>query len=268
MTQSQPTSPPVQTHELVVLKPKPTPAEISEMQRRYYDLHAGSYDQLELSVERRRKFAEAACAFVVEGLQGLEPCTRLLSVGCGTGRKEQEIAEALGRSLEIVGIEPSSQMATLSRAAGLSVHLGTLDTFPGSATFDAGMFFYSLPTLATEELRLEALKQLRSHLRLGARLFVDVEPSDDQYGWAPEVAALYERENLRDAGYDPGDFLYRRLGTEEVAFWHFFSEEELTALLEKAGFQVLRRRYIGFFKRPGEIVERGKGTLIVEAEAV
>jgi len=59
---------------------------------------------------------------------------RLLDVGCGNGDFGRRAAVA---GWDVTGVEPDQEAASRARSAGLSVHVGSFDSFLGAHRFDA-----------------------------------------------------------------------------------------------------------------------------------
>ncbi|MFI5346871.1 MAG: class I SAM-dependent methyltransferase [Elusimicrobiota bacterium] len=114
----------------------------------------------------------------VERFLGLEPRSRVLDLGCGSGRRTLELAR---RGHRVLGIDPDERALTEARAAAkserLNVHFIKSDPRKISyrAEFDAVVSldgaFGQLPTDRDDE---RALDCVRKALKPGAKLLIDV----------------------------------------------------------------------------------------------
>ncbi len=108
---------------------------------------------------------------------GVQPCQRVLDVGCGTGYFARLLAQAIGPQGRVVGIDPSPAMISYasrqtSRAENCQFQVGTAEAleFPAE-NFDvvvSSLVMHHLP----EDLRVDALREMRRVLRPGGTLLV------------------------------------------------------------------------------------------------
>ncbi len=95
------------------------------------------------------------------------PGTRVLDVGCGSGKKLARLRDLF--SWEAIGIEPNSQAVAIARSRGLEVHEGTLDSYMPSEPFDLVVLSHVLEHIPYPRSALHKVKNL---LRPGGRLIV------------------------------------------------------------------------------------------------
>ena len=89
---------------------------------------------------------------------------------------------------------------------------------------------------------------------------------DDKYEWGETIRAEHEQRQLAKQGYDLGDIFYRKIGDDNICFWHAFTCQEIDQLLCKAGFAVETVVYIGYMNDPGEILTNSKdGAILIKA---
>ncbi len=247
------------THELVYPKRKPSPEEISDLARKYFDSQSSNYDEFDKQFERRHKFIATVNSIVISDLQKSVATKRILSVGCGTGRREKEIMNALNGRVAITGIELSEEMAKIARSNSLECLVGELVNLDlPSNSFDASFYFFSFEHVPSAYLRKKYLHAIFTSLRSGATLYIDALNLDDRGEWGPTIRAAFTDHSLENRGYELGDLFYRRVGGEELSFFHYFSEEEVIQLLLEAGFVKPSVTYIGYSIHPGEIASSGK----------
>jgi SAM-dependent methyltransferase len=109
----------------------------------------------------------------------------ILDVGAGTGIASQQFIE---RGVEVLAVEPDDRMATVARAKGVPVELGTFEQWdPAGREFDLVVFAASFHWVDPAT----ALPKVRSILRTGGRLallwnpLVPIRPTREQF------AAIY-----------------------------------------------------------------------------
>jgi SAM-dependent methyltransferase len=197
---------------------------------------------------RYRDYLDAVDQLVVERLQS---GVRLLDVGSGDGRRLKKIAVA--RQLtDVVSVEPSSEMATLCRAAtGFPVHQlfgDELHRLP-HANFDAITALWNVfGHMADSQVRLKTLENMKSKLAPGGSLLLDVNNRHNQlsYGrwnvmWRRMIDTLAFDETRGDVHYE------WKIGNESVpASGHLFAPAEIEGLFRQAGLKVVERLSINY----------------------
>ncbi|WP_202214159.1 class I SAM-dependent methyltransferase [Methylacidimicrobium sp. AP8] len=103
---------------------------------------------------------------------GIRPGQRVLDVGCGTGRLAEHLAQRVGPSGEVLGIDPLPFRLEIARKRarpGLSFALGGSDDLPRFAdrSWDAVCLNSVFHWIERKE---EALREIRRILRPGGRL--------------------------------------------------------------------------------------------------
>lgn len=260
---------PTASHRVVVFKPKPSPQAIQAMLSDYYDEQAEVYDFFDFRHPTRKAYTNRINHLVADAIKARPQVQHLLGVACGTGRRVSDIRSLSGRDLDITGVDMSSGMVAVARERGLDmVQDNWLDADLGERQFDAAIFLYSFGHICSRADRLTALRKLHRHLKPGGLLCIDVFNREDRHEWGPLAMKAFERERLAEAGFEPGDVFYRKADGKATAFLHYFSEEDVRALWEEAGFQVEAIRYVGYTHRSGELLDDPcDGFFFVEATA-
>jgi len=198
---------------------RPTISAVSrtkEEAKRFYDRISRYYDYLTGAFER--KYAEMA----LERLSIGEGET-VLEIGFGTGHCLKRIAESIGQTGKVYGIDISSGMMERAKKrlekAGLAerakLHCGDAASLPfDDNTFDAAFMSFTLELFDTPEIP-KVLEQIKSVLKPGGRLGV-VSMSKENgesiflrlYEWTHhkwpkyvDCRPIYVEQSLREAGY-------------------------------------------------------------------
>lgn len=245
------------SHKMIIVSPKPEPDRINSMLMDYYNEQASFYDLFDLNHPTRRPYTESLNQLIAKDLSNYNSIGNLLSIACGTGRRSKEISVISGHDFEITGIDLSEEMCKEARSRGIDAIAGhwlEVD-LPPERKFDAAIFLYAFGHIPNENLRLETLVKIRKHLKKGAPFYFDVFNLNDQNEWGPAALKSYEKYNLAELGYDRGDIFYQKADGHATAYLHYFSEVEITGLLEKAGFEIEWIRYVGYVKNSGELLD-------------
>ena len=124
-------------------------------------------------------------------------------------------------------------MREASRAGLETVEAAWLDADSPDRQFDAAIYLYSLGLVPTKAARLQEVTKIARHLKSGAPFYVDIHNLNDRHEWGPELRRRFVEEPARERGYDVGDTFYRRIGSNQVAYFHYFEQEEAEALLTR-----------------------------------
>jgi ubiquinone/menaquinone biosynthesis C-methylase UbiE len=183
----------------------------AEQAARYFAAHASDWDEL-----RALHVAEERVETAVRDLVGTEPIQNLLDLGTGTGRMLEIFAPLAQRA---VGMDQSPQMLSLARARiekdglrNVQLRQGDIYALPVERDFYDLVIIHQVLHYLDDPARAvrEASRALRPSGRL---LIVDFAPHDE--------------ESLRS------QHAHRRLG---------FAAEEIAALMQEAGLDVIERR--------------------------
>ncbi|MCH8904122.1 MAG: methyltransferase domain-containing protein [Bacteroidetes bacterium] len=259
------------SHQMILLKPKPDSRTIRSMIINYYDEQAKEYDNFDTRHESRNRYTLMINNLVGEDLKKIANVKSLLQLACGTGRRSLEVKEISGIDLDITGVDMSPGMTKIAESHGL--HIINADWIDASleddVTFDSAVMLYAFGHLATEAERNAFLLKLNKHLVMNAPFYLDAFNLEDVYEWGPKVKAAYQRDQLHRSGYQQGDIFYKKVDGTHLSFLHYFTEEEITALLERAGFEVVELKYVGYTKLSGEIVkDKSEGFYYIKANKV
>jgi SAM-dependent methyltransferase len=196
----------------------------------------------------------------VDGIQGflaLEPRSRVLDLGCGSGRGTLELAR---RGHRVLGIDPDERALALARAAAkgerLNVHFMKADPREISyrGDFDAVVCLDgAFGRLPSDRDDLRALDNMRKALKPGAKLLLDVVNREwlmRRFEPSGQVAFDLEKGRLNDRRSPPSPSL------------RMYALTELIAQLERAG--LLYKRCWGGYDGAGYGLDSSR--LLVMAE--
>jgi SAM-dependent methyltransferase len=256
-----------ETHEILILKPKPKAEEILRLTAEYFDARGRDYDSFEAATPKRDLFTESVDKIIGESFAANPTVSSVLSVACGTGRRELEIQRYSERDLSFTGVEISAEMAELSRSRGFDVIEGSWpDVELPNHNFDSALVLSAFGHVPTQEMRVKFLQRIAQALSPNAPLFFDVLNLNDQNEWGPKLVSLFATESQSENGFDLGDVLYRKIGEPEVCFYHYFTSEEIQSLLSQSGFELTKLWCIGYGDHFGEVMDSGNGAFLVQAK--
>lgn len=255
------------THEIIILPEKPSDVEIRRMVQEYFESEAKFYDQFNEGTEKRKRFIGKMNELIAFDLKARPIIQTLLSVGCGTGFRENEIKRLSGHDFSITGVDVSPAMCAEARKSGLEViQSDWLASDLGDQVFDAGVYLYSIGLNPSRSSRVQELKKIAKQLKPGAPFYLDTMNLNDKNEWGPELRQIYKDKNLAQHGYELGDTFYKRIGAEKIAYYHYFEEKDAIALLEAGGFRMVSKHYIDCGRNYGELVEADEGAILFVAE--
>jgi SAM-dependent methyltransferase len=150
---------------LVYLNPRPSASELGRIYPPNY--HAFDFSQSRYGIVyriRRRLEARRALAWC----RGLPADARILDVGCGDGFHLRILRDFGRGSWQLEGVEPDARAAAAARAAGLTVHRGTIQEVElPPAHYDLVLL---IATIEHVEDPASVLRAVRNLLRPGGRV--------------------------------------------------------------------------------------------------
>lgn len=258
------------THEIVLLNPKPRPAEARNLVAQYFNYEAASYDDYDLSIPKRSQYTETIDTLASAALQRAH-ASRVISFAAGTGRRELRIRERSATPLAITCVDVAPQMCARARARGLDTVCGDMLSaeVEEGGPYDAAMCLYSFGQLPDLQSRQQALRKINSILKFGGTLLLDVFNLHDCDEWGPTLIRRFCSERWFDLGYELGDVFYKRVGSNLLSFCHYFTGSEVTLLMKTTGFRVENVMNVGYAADTGEILNTSmRGKMFIEARKI
>ncbi len=215
-------------------------AQLLRLNRQFYQTFATAF------AETRGRLQPG----VAHATRGLDPGARVLDMGCGHG----ELARALARQGhhgDYVGLDASDALLELARRenphpAATFLPADLADPAWSQALqgpFDRIFAFAVLHHLPGERLRLRLLQQARALLAPRGKFTLSVWNFLASERLRARVVP-WEQIGLEADQVERGDYLLDwRRGGRGLRYVHHFSETELRALAERAGFQVQQTYY-------------------------
>ncbi len=250
------------------LYPKPERQEIRDLTSKYFSDIANNYDQFDSEQKARSSYIKKINKLVSDSIEGNASELKVLSIGCGTGRRDIEIRDMTNIPYSLQGAELSQKMAEEAKRRGIDASVGPwMELEFEERSIDFAYFLFGFGHLSDRELRIDFLKKVRSTLKKDGTFFMDVFNREDQYEWGPRAIRNFEVNKLKDHGFEKGDVFYSRNDVEVPVFLHYFSINELQVLLKEAGFSKVSFDFVGYRHNPGELVEQDEGVIFVRASA-
>lgn len=233
----------------------------------YFDSEALGYDEFDDLTERRGRYFNAIDNYIATKIRTMDVCKRIVSFGCGTGRREAQIVQVLAPAPapEVIGIEISARMGSIATSRGLRVirNLGDAGT-PPPGSVDLAICLYSFIHLPDRETRLGVLRSLARALREGGLLILDVFNLCDKYEWRSKISDGGSGVRPPLSGEHRGDVIYRRRAHQETSYMHYFTVGEICSLVEDAGLTITELSAVGHGHLPGKMsVPLDEGCLLL-----
>ena len=255
------------SHHIFPIIPKPPCSQINNMIGAYYAEQAKQYDLFDFNDPTRKKYTEQVDRLIINELNSKNEMDSLLALACGTGRRALEIRGQTKHEYLITGIDLSDEMCQIANQKGLvAINNDWLNADLSEKQFDACTFLYAFGHITTANDRLKALRKIAHHLNFGGTLFFDVFNINDKYEWGSNALKTFQDMELDQWGYEQGDVFYKKTDGNEIAFLHYFDENDLKELLNEAGFEIEYIKHIGYVHKSGEILSaKDEGSLFVKA---
>jgi SAM-dependent methyltransferase len=180
-------------------------------------------------------------AAVPEITPGTQPQV-LLDVGCGTGRLGRRLYEqgfsVLGVDISSAAIRAARHLAVPADAAGRGLRFEEFDVASDhgprleGGPFDGVVCQLVISIIGTARSRRNLLRHVHDNLRPGGWLYLSASGVSDTIN--ADYARLYA-EDLHRTG-ERHSYLSRNERGEILYMTHHFTADELTSLLEEAGF--------------------------------
>lgn len=259
------------THIISNVIPKPDADRINEMNSEYFGEQAAKYDFSDFNHPKRKSYTDSIDFTIANDLKENHTTKKHLDIATGTGRRAIHIRELSEMDYEIVGVDISEEMCKIAESRGLRMYhqdWANDDTHTGEM-FDSVSFLYAFGHLANEQVRIKTLKKIHSYLNDGGVVYIDFFNLNNKNEWGPLAVKYYNQKHLGDHEYQLGDIFYKKLGSDKIAFVHYFTIEEIQRLLESTGFEMVWHKNVGYAKNPGEITDTtDEGNFFVKARKV
>lgn len=256
------------SHIIRYVTPKPSAARISEMNAAYFCEQAAQYDFSDFNQPNRKLYTETIDQLIASGIALQGEVNNHLDIATGTGRRALHIRELSGLHYAITGLDISEKMCQIAASRGIhTIHTDlTIDDTELGGPFDAITFLYAFGHIASRAERLELLKKVSDSLSEEGRFYFDAFCLLNNNEWGPLAKQAYEEKELDKWGYEEGDVFYQKRGLKELAFLHYFRQNEIKELLDASGLMISSTKYVGYAKRPGELVSSEfDGNIFIEA---
>ena len=199
---------------LIYLNPRPAVGDLGRIYPSEY--HAYDFSESRYGfVYRVRRRLEARRA--LSWCKGLPVDARVLDVGCGDGFHLRILRDFGAATWSLEGIEPEGKAVAAARAAGLTVHQGTIQEV--ALPEDGYDLILLIATIEHVDDPVSVLRAARRLLKPGGRVVV-VTDNTDTYDFA-----LFGRRHW-------GGYHFPR-------HWHLFSTRTLARLAERSGLDVV-----------------------------
>ena len=258
------------SHIIRPLIPKPSSKEITSMLSEYYDDQAKTYDYMDRAYESRKKYVDCINIRIANYLVQNQPNIKsMLALACGTGRRATEIRNHSKLNYSIQGLDVSTNMCEMASERDLDIVHADWAEFDKKleGSYDAATILYAFGHIPSKSERINILSRLKSLLAPGAPVFLDLFNINDKYEWGNTIQQLHQDLKLEQFGYEIGDVFYSRNRHNKLAYLHYFTDESIREVIEKAGMEIIDSYHIGYAYNPGEKVNRDSGNIFVVAKA-
>ncbi len=224
-----------------------------ETVRNHFNSLANIYDA---KAENRKKYLTAIDNLIINHLKNKEQENQdnlvILDVGCGTGSRVANIASNLN-SATVWGIDVAEQMVRQAEKRINHACVQSMTALNLSIKFDAIFcLFNAFGYLATYQERLQALRNMRNHIKDGGILFIDVMNILHK-----GEGLAFKRTNqdvikdivfplITGKGLGNKEFSIKINDEETAGFVHGFFDFEMGLLLKKSEWFIEQKQVIGY----------------------
>lgn len=256
------------SHRIYPIVPKPSADKIATYISDYYDEQSKEYDHFDTSHTSRARYVDKVNELIALDLREMPELESVLSIACGTGRREVAIQRKSERQYALYGTDLSPEMCDLATDRGIEVNQGRwLETDYKDQRFDAITILYAFGHISSRKLREEVLAKVADHLKTGGRLYFDVFNLHDKNEWGPSARSMFEKRDLEKLGYELGDVFYRKSTGKVPAYLHYFEEKDVIDMIESSGLHVVSTQHVGYTVKSGELLDReDEGAIFIIAE--
>ena len=251
------------SHSIHPVLPKPSSKAIKNMLNKYYGSQARIYDSDEISY--RKEYVSGINRILIEEL-GTNHVERVLDIASGTGARAMAIRSEVDNPYTLYAVEMNPFMQEQAKEKELnSLHGDWLDIELEENSFDTITWLYAFGHIPNYEERIEALEKIHRTLKPGAAFYFDVFNLNDPNEWGINALRVFRDYNLDYFGYERGDVFYKKKGSDELAFLHYFDEKKLIALLESMNFKIDWVKHIGYMQASGKELNSEEGCIFIKA---
>ncbi|MFJ8768005.1 class I SAM-dependent methyltransferase [Streptomyces clavifer] len=175
---------------------------------------ATAFDAIGADYERAFAGSAAHHASLTRLLKELAPHSRVLDVGCGTGRPTAQSLTDAGH--QVLGVDVSPVMVELAsrQVAGASFRCADIRELPlEDETFDAVCVYFSLLQMPRDE-QTALVRRLARALKRGGRMVLATVPLDVE-----DVAAVFMGQEVRVTSFGPEAFTALATGAGLSVRW-------------------------------------------------
>lgn len=224
-----------------------------EIVTNHFNVLASIYDS---KADNRKNYLNAIDNIIINYLGKKEQEKQghlvILDVGCGTGLRAAKIASYLNSPI-VFGIDIAEEMVKQAKKRINHAHVQSMESFYLAVKFDAIFcLFNAFGYLATYKERLQALKNMRNHLKDDGILFIDVMNILHK-----GEGITFKRTNqdiIKDVisplitgkGQGNKEFSIKINEKETAGFVHGFFDFEMKWLLKRSGWFIEQKHIIGY----------------------
>jgi predicted metal-dependent enzyme (double-stranded beta helix superfamily) len=112
------------SHRILPILPKPDCSAIKELIGAYYAEQAQEYDRFDQNHNCRSKYTDTINQLIAKEIAEKPQMQHLLSLACGTGRRDEQIRALSKRDYHISGIDLTEEMCSIAQGRGIELQHG------------------------------------------------------------------------------------------------------------------------------------------------